>query len=135
MPNSYGRIEVITGMQRRRRWSPEEKAQIVAESYGPSTTVSAVARRYGINTNQLFLWRRLLRDGASTPAVSADEDGPFSFVPMVPEQPEMPGSVIAPVRGFGATIEVMAAGMTVRIPAGADEATVRCVLGVLRGLA
>ena len=54
MPNTMRRIEVITGVERRRRWSAEEKARIVAESYEPSMTVSEVARRHGLNANQLF---------------------------------------------------------------------------------
>jgi transposase len=46
---------VITGVGRRRRWSDEEKAWIVAESLDPATTVSAVARRYGLHASQLFV--------------------------------------------------------------------------------
>jgi transposase-like protein len=45
--DGFRRIEVITGVGRRRRWTDEEKAWIVAESLDPATTVSAVARRYG----------------------------------------------------------------------------------------
>jgi transposase len=44
--DSFRRIEVITGVGRRRRWTDEEKAWIVAESLDPAVTVSAVARRY-----------------------------------------------------------------------------------------
>jgi transposase len=51
---------VITGVGRRRRWTDEEKAWIVAESLDPATTVSAVARRYGLHASQLFVWRQQL---------------------------------------------------------------------------
>jgi transposase-like protein len=44
--DGFRRVEVITGVGRRRRWTDEEKAWIVAESFDPATTVSAVARRY-----------------------------------------------------------------------------------------
>ncbi len=44
--DTFRRFEVITGVGRRRRWSLEEKARIVAESLDPATTSSAVARRY-----------------------------------------------------------------------------------------
>jgi transposase len=57
------RVEVITGVRRRRRWSVEEKLRIVEESYRPGVSVSAVARRHGVNANQLFTWRRLAREG------------------------------------------------------------------------
>ena len=53
------RIEVITSVRRRRRWSAEEKAQIVQETYAPGMSVSLVARQQGIAPNQLFAWRRL----------------------------------------------------------------------------
>src|ERR671920_594338 len=56
--DEFHRIEVITGVGRRRRWTDEEKAWIVAESLDPATTVSAVARRYGLHASQLFVWRQ-----------------------------------------------------------------------------
>ena len=61
MPAPIRRIEVFTGAGRRRSWSPEEKASIVAESYGGGETVCAVARRHGLTPQQLFTWRRLAR--------------------------------------------------------------------------
>ena len=45
----------------RRRWSEAEKRRIVAESYEPGVSVSVVARRHDLNTNQLFTWRRHFR--------------------------------------------------------------------------
>src|SRR4051812_50061593 len=58
--DGFRRVEVITGVGRRRRWTDEEKAWIVAESLGPASTVSAVARRYGLHPSQLFVWRQQL---------------------------------------------------------------------------
>jgi len=55
------RFEVFTGSGRRREWSDERKAQIVAESYEPGVTVCAVARRHGLTPQQVFTWRRLAR--------------------------------------------------------------------------
>ena len=57
------RVEVITGVRRRRRWSADEKLRIIEESYRPGASVSAVARRHDLNANQLFTWRRLAREG------------------------------------------------------------------------
>src|SRR5829696_4450817 len=73
--DSFRRIEVITGVGRRRRWTDEEKAWIVAESLDPTTTISAVARRYGLHASQLFVWRQQL---AAPAAHGAPE-----FVPVV----------------------------------------------------
>ena len=47
------RLEIFTGAGRRREWPPEEKARIVAESYEAGETVCAVARRYGLTSQQL----------------------------------------------------------------------------------
>jgi transposase len=59
------RFEVFTGSGRRREWSPENKARIVAESYVPEDTVCAVARRYALSPQQLFAWRRAARQPAA----------------------------------------------------------------------
>ena len=67
-----GPIEVITSVQRRRRWSPEEKRAILEEAEQTGNSLSAVARKYGVNPNQLFHWRKLMREGALV-AVGADE--------------------------------------------------------------
>src|SRR4051794_41833011 len=58
--DGFRRLEVITGGGRRRRWSDEDKARIVAESLDPATTSSAVARRHGLHASQLFVWRQQL---------------------------------------------------------------------------
>ena len=73
--DSFRRVEVITGVGRRRRWTDEEKAWIVAESLDPATTTSAVARRYGLHPSQLFVWRQRL-------AAPAAREAP-GFVPVV----------------------------------------------------
>src|SRR4051794_34756295 len=64
--DSFRRLEVITGVDRRRRWSLEDEARIVAESLDPATTSSAVARRYGLHASQLFVWRQQLQRSASS---------------------------------------------------------------------
>ncbi|MDH6147271.1 transposase-like protein [Paraburkholderia sp. WSM4179] len=66
-------MEVLTGPERRRRWSAEEKLAMVRESFEPGKSVSMVARQHGVNPNQLFHWRKLYQDG-SLSAVSAGEE-------------------------------------------------------------
>jgi len=78
MTSPYDRVEVITSVQRRRRWSTEEKVRIVEETYLPGNSVSLVARRYGIAGNQLFTWRRLMAQGALTAAGAGEEVVPAS---------------------------------------------------------
>ncbi|WP_416195199.1 IS3 family transposase [Pseudomonas sp. DC1.2] len=72
MTNSNDKSGELLGQELRRRWSPEQKLAMVRESLEPGQSVSVVARRNGINANQLFLWRKLYQDG-SLSAVSAGE--------------------------------------------------------------
>lgn len=67
------RVEVITSVERRRRWSTAEKVRLVEEAMQPGLSVSYVARRAGIAPSQLFAWKRRLLEGGAT-AVQADED-------------------------------------------------------------
>src|SRR5260370_24397156 len=57
-PQAVRRLEVFTGTGRRRAWTAEQKARIIAESFEADETVSAVARRHGLTPQQLFGWRR-----------------------------------------------------------------------------
>ncbi len=66
------RIEVMTGMARRRRWSAEQKLRIVKESFTTGESVSVVARRHGVAPSLLFRWRRLMSEGGAA-TVSADD--------------------------------------------------------------
>ena len=54
----YRRVELITGRRRRRDWTPDEKAEILSACVAPGSKVAEVARRYGLNSNMLFTWRR-----------------------------------------------------------------------------
>jgi transposase len=72
MTTSKDRHIEVLGQERRRRWSVEEKLTMVRESLEPGQSVSVVARRNGINPNQLFHWRKLYQYG-SLSAVSAGE--------------------------------------------------------------
>ena len=119
--DEFRRIEVITGVGRRRRWTDEEKAWIVAESLDPATTVSAVARRYGLHASQLFVWRQRL----ATPAVRAAP----AFVPVL-----LAEDGPAPTEVSG-RIEIALGPAVVRVGADVDAAALRRVLEVVRGLA
>src|SRR4030095_8488156 len=81
-----GRVEIRSGVGRRRRWRDEDKGRIVAESYAPGAVVSEIARRHEISPQHLFAWRKAARNGqlalaagvggeASGAAVDHDRDG------------------------------------------------------------
>ena len=78
MTNSTDRVEIITSVQRRRRWTAPEKVRMVEETFEPGMTVSLVARRHGVAPNQLFTWRRLVAQGSLTAAGSGEEVVPAS---------------------------------------------------------
>ena len=59
-----GRQSAEDGERRRRTWSPDQKQRIIAESLEPGASVAEVARRYGLNANMLFTWRRRERRAA-----------------------------------------------------------------------
>jgi transposase len=129
------RVEVFTGAGRRRTWSAEDKAAIIAESYAGSDTVSGVARRHGLTASQLFAWRR-----EASCALAARDDAPSAvFVPAVVEAPS-PESTLQSrerrqARRSGALcgiIEVEIDGVSVQVGRGAEAKIVAAVIRVLR---
>ena len=130
------RIEVFTGAGRRRTWSSEDKARIVAESLTCGDSVCAVARRHGLSPQQLFGWRRQVRQVTE----SAEPKAPV-FVPAVIESstPTPSRKRVKPRRrrsgdGVG-IIEVEIDGVTVRVGRGAEAKTVAAVLRALKASA
>lgn len=125
------RIEIFTGAGRRRKWSAEAKARIVAESYASS--VGEVADRYGLAKTQLFTWRRQRRAKVTAPADSS----PLQFAPVLVES--MPASGVRPKRlrsrgrrGGEGSISLEIGGVTMRVERGADVKTVAAVIQALK---
>jgi transposase len=123
--DGFRRIEVITGVGCRRRWSLEDKARIVAESLDPATTASAVARRYGLHASQLFTWRQQLQRSAASSVAAIG--GP-AFVPVL-----MTEDSPAPTEAAG-RMEIALGPAVVRVGADVDAAALRRVLEVVQGL-
>ena len=133
------RIEVITGVERRRKWSAQEKAAIVAESLAEGAVVSEVARRHGLNPQQVFGWRARLRDAVK--GVAPSSDATPAFVPaIVEDEPPSPAAPALPaVMAMGASgvapIEIALGGVIVRVRGEADPRALTTVLKALRGRA
>ena len=123
--DGFRRLEVITGVGRRRRWTDEDKARIVAESLDPATTSSAVARRYGLHVSQLFAWRQQLQRSASA---ATEVTGP-GFVPILLGE----DSTAAPITAAG-RMEIALGSVVVRVGADVDGPALRRVLEVVRDL-
>jgi transposase len=62
------RMTVLTGPERRRRWSDDERLKILTEAFSPGACVSEVARRHDVSTALIYGWRRKLRRELSAPA-------------------------------------------------------------------
>ena len=113
-------VEVITSVQRRRRWSRAEKERIVAAAMEPGAVASEVARAAGIYPSQLFRWRQQLC--AVAPAAAL-----FSRVAVVPGPGETPALPTAP----GAVDIEFASGARMRLTGPVDASAVKAMVAVL----
>ncbi len=119
---TMARVEVITSVQRRRRWSLAEKERLVAEALESGAVASEVARRAGIHTSQLFRWRQLLCRPIERPTE-------FTAVTVAPA-PEAGPQPSAPL----GMIEIeLPSGARVRIGRDADPTTVSAAVSALAG--
>ena len=60
-----GQVTVYSGPERRRRWSEEERLQILSEAFAPGACVAEVCRRHDISSALIYTWRRRLLDAES----------------------------------------------------------------------
>ena len=90
------RLEIITRSERRRRWTVEQKREIVAESFGAELTPTEVARKHGISSGQLYTWRHELL-GLQAPVVSRAMPR-FAEVELTPAPPSRSPPVVAAPR-------------------------------------
>ncbi|HEV7346637.1 MAG TPA: transposase [Devosia sp.] len=115
-------MTVISGAERRRRWSAAEREEIVVASLAPSPVVAEVARQFHVSTSLIYQWRRSAQQSEAmfVPAVMAEDEGPV--VPAVSGD----GRADSPAIRLD-----LAGGTTVSIAA---TAPARLVLPVLRAL-
>jgi len=125
---------LITGTDRRRRWSEEEKVAILVEAFAPGVSPIDVARRWEISTGLLYTWRKRAMAQA---AEAAARDSEPVFLPAVVAEPEAARPVSEPsARACDKPppiIEVqLKRGVKVRIEAGMPEALITATLKALR---
>ena len=114
-------VEVITSVQRRRRWSRAEKERIVAAALEPGAVASEIAREAGIHTSQLFRWRQQLCKRTPVPAA-------FNPVAVAPE----PETAVLPSLERAGTVEIeFATGGRMRITGSVDASTVSALIKAL----
>jgi transposase len=110
--------------RRHRSWSEALKREIVAASLAPGSSVSVVARRYDVNANQVFAWRKRYRGASTEPATLQ-----LMPVTVTPDRPVEPAPTPVPVREL---IEIeLTGGYRVRVGSGVKAAALRLVLDVL----
>jgi transposase len=124
------RVEIITRGEGRRSYSAEEKVRLVAETFQPGETVTAVSRRHGICTSLLHRWRRAARGEVPSRRTAMPRLLPVRLVaPEAAAAPSKPAPVpdIAP-----APIEVVLRnGRVLRVTATTDAAVVACLAAAL----
>ena len=130
---TISRAEVITSVERRRRWSQDEKERLVAASLEPGASVSEVARMAGLHVSQLFRWRKeLCKHGEASIA-------PFVPVEIGPSAPsrevaEAPLTTTAHRRKSQGIIEIdLGSGHRIRVDGDVDGDALRRVLDALVG--
>jgi transposase len=121
-------MEIITGVERRRRWRDEDKLRVLAEVEQPGARTSEVARRHDISRGLLWYWRRQLRQGR---LAAADLREPV-FLPLQVSD-TVPSAPVAPAGAAETRIEIaLPDGTLVRVGADVDAAALRRVLSALR---
>lgn len=131
-----GTVEIITGRERRRRWSVADKLRILAECDAPGVQVAEVAARHGVYRSLVFQWRRQARDGLLVAEPTPE------FVPVrvaaadrhsaaIPEPEPLPPP---PSPRAAAAIEIeLPDGIRVRVGEEVGLVALRRVLAALRG--
>ena len=134
---AYQRVEVLTGTERRRNYTPAEKVRMVEEAFRPGVVVTEAARRVGVHESLLYRWRRLMK---ATGAAVAE---PSSFVavtitpePTVTEPPvvEPPAPLPAPAAPAsipGVLEVILPGGARLRLEGPVDPALAAAVIGAL----
>jgi transposase len=127
----FRRLELLTGPERRRRWSAEDKARIVQESLAPGARVADVARRWQLSPQQLFAWRRAARVSMTEKRSGSLAPG---FVPIIAE--DVPVAASTRAAPSASVIEVKLAGAVVRVVGGQhDGSQLTAVLRAVRASA
>ena len=131
--------EIISRVERRRRWSAEQKLKILTKSLQPGATVSAVADRNGISRSQLYAWKKLALEGG-IPGVSVRGEPKPLFVPVrietVPASPAGSLAASAPAcpQRQPSVIEIaLRNGRVVRVAEGIDPVKLARLVAALDG--
>jgi transposase len=126
------RGEVLTGPERRRRWSLEEKLRILGQSVAPGSSASLVCRLHGISSGQLYTWRRQFRTGELTGFAPVRLAPPVAELAVAAALADPTPTLPEPDRPADGIIEVeLPSGVKLRLTGAVDEGALRRVLSAL----
>jgi transposase len=126
------RGEVLTGPERRRRWSLEEKLRILGQSVAPGSSASLVCRLHGISSGQLYTWRRQFRTGELTGFAPVRLAPPVEQLALATAPVDPVPTLAACDRPTNGMIEVeLPSGVKLRLLGAVDEVSLRRVLSAL----
>jgi len=124
-------VTVLSGPERRRRWTTAEKVRIVEESLAPGASVVEVARRHDVHRNLVTVWRRQARTGllacGPEPMQGQDDEVRFAAVSIAPDRQPL----TVPSGTCGAIEIEFAAGARMRITGVVDAATLKAAVAAL----
>lgn len=121
-----GQVAVYSDVERRRRWSDEDRIRILDEAFSPGAIVTQVARRYDVSTALIYTWRRKLLEASADPASTPTSDPGFAEAVMVDDDRSARGDLQP------AIIVDLARGRRVSVFASASPALVAATLKALR---
>ncbi|MCW2244627.1 transposase [Azospirillum fermentarium] len=134
---AYQRVEVLTGTERRRNYTPAEKVRMVEEAFRPGVVVTEVARRLGVHESLLYRWRGLMK----ATGIAVGEPPSFTAVTITPEptvtelpvvEPRAPLPPPATSATSPAILEViLPSGARLRLEGPVDPALAAAVIGAL----
>ncbi len=124
------RIEVTMRRERRRRWSPEEKLQIVRETLRPGAVASVVAEQHGIGTGQLYTWRKQMLTAAMTGFAAVELAPELQTPPLLAAPAEQAGDPAACAMDVAVEVQ-LPDGTRVRVGKGAPAALLSGVFAAL----
>ena len=123
-------IEVITSVERRRRWSREEKERLVAATLEPGTSVSEIARSAGIHVSQLFRWRKQLCEVAAPPVAQLV---PVKIAAAAPSEPPVEPQPVSRWRRKASMVTIeLGGGRRVRVESDVDTEALGRILDLLK---
>lgn len=131
--------EILSGPERRRRWSSEEKAKLIGALRLPGASVTEIARRHGISRSLLYAWRREASQGSGSDSIASTLP---DLVPVMiasgaeePKRPSLPAERMGVAAKSIGTIEIaLPGGVHVTVRGRIEERMLRAVLGALRSV-